>query len=65
MVHNVVLISGVQQSESVIHINIFSLLLVFFLLFRAARVAYGGSQASGRTGVVAARLPPQPQQLGI
>ena len=36
-------------------------MFIFFCLFRAAPAAYGGSQAKGRIGVVAASLhTPQP-----
>ena len=38
---------------------------LLFCLFRAAPAAYGGSQARGQVGTMAASLLPQPQQHGI
>ena len=40
-------------------------LFFVFCLFRAAPVAYGGSQARGLIGAVAALPTPEPQQHGI
>ena len=37
---------------------------IFFYLFRATPTAYGGSQARGLIGAVAAKTRPEPQQLG-
>ena len=37
----------------------------FFFFCRAEPAAYGGSQARGQIGAVAAWPVPQPQQLGI
>ena len=51
---NIVLVSGIQQSDSVLHIHI--AILFFFCLFRAEPEAYGGSQARDPIGAVAASL---------
>ena len=42
-----------------------STLFVLFCFFRASPTAYGGSQARGQIGAVAAGLIPQPYQCGI
>ena len=47
------------------HIFHLGQLLLLFVFSRAAPVAYGGSQASGLIGAVAAKPTPQPQQCGI
>ena len=44
---------------------VFSFIYLFICLFRAVPAAYGGSQARGPIGAVAAGPTPQPQQLGI
>ena len=86
--YNVILVSGVQQNESAIHTNksiffkcfAFIYLFIYFCLFAiswAAPAAYGGSQARGLIGAVAAsqsqsqsnagsepRLRPTPQLMG-
>ena len=41
------------------------LFICLFVFCRAAPVAYGGSQAGGLIGAVAAKPMPEPQQLGI
>ena len=57
-----VLVSGVQHSDSYIHVQIYIKLVYafffffFFYLFRAAPDAYGGSQGRRQTGVAAAGL---------
>ena len=55
------LISAEQQSDSVIHVYMFSGFFVLFcffpfLSFRAMPVVYGGSQARGRMRATAAGL---------
>ena len=63
LIYNIVPISAVQQSDPIIHIYTFSfLLLLFFSVFClfaiswATPVAYGGSQARGPIGAIAAGL---------
>ena len=59
MTDNVVLVSGIQQSELVIHRHIYPFSFIFYFYFafsRATPVAHGGSQARGRVGAVAAGL---------
>ena len=48
-----------------IEVWFFFFFLVFFCLFRAAPVGYGGSQARGPIGTVAAGVMPEPQQCRI
>ena len=43
----------------------FIYLFIYLFIFRASPVAYGGSQARGLIGAVAASLCQEPQQLGI
>ena len=43
MIYIIVLVSGVQLSDSIF----------FFCLFRATPIAYGGSQARGQIGAIA------------
>ena len=45
-----------NSGHSVINIVIFFFFVLFFFLFRAAPLAYGGSQARGRIGPAAASL---------
>ena len=55
------------ENREVIFIH-FYFYFYFFCLFAiswAAPAAYGGSQARGLTGAVAASLKPEPQQRGI
>ena len=63
MIYKVVLVSGVQQSDSDIYIffrffSPYRLLqnVYIFCLFRAAQVTYGGSQARHPIGAAAAGL---------
>ena len=50
MIYNIVLVSGVQQSDLVISVYI---ILFFPLIFRAAPAAYGSSQARCLIGAIA------------
>ena len=59
LIYNV-LISAVQQSDSVMHIRIFLFFFFFFfglfVFFRPALAAHGGSQARGRIAAIVAGL---------
>ena len=59
--------SSVQLSQDTSHPLPWCFLFYFFFLFRATPSAYGGSQARGQIGAVAASLHffSQPQQRGI
>ena len=64
------LVSGVQQSESVIHFLCFEekkylYFILFYLLFRATPIAYEGSQARDLIGATAAALCQSHEQCQI